>query len=112
MQDEVKVSQADRDTAAELAKLAERAAFGGNDAASFRQGVWDNDTATMGKFLRRVVEHRHQAERDTLARMEPVGEATPLAGSGGGFTIAVFHASKVPVGTKLYALPPAPEAGQ
>ena len=55
---------------------------------------------------------RQQAERDTLARIEPVGEAGPFAGSDGGFTTAVFHASKVPVGTPLYALPPAPEAGQ
>jgi hypothetical protein len=40
------------------------------------------------------------------AGVEPVGEAGAMPGSNGGFTMAAFEASKVPVGTKLYASPP------
>lgn len=38
----------------------------------------------------------------------PVGEAGPLTGSNGGFTMVAFSAEDVPVGTKLYAVPPTP----
>lgn len=40
---------------------------------------------------------------------EPVGEAGTMPGSSG-FTMACFHADKVPLGTKLYAAPQAPAA--
>jgi hypothetical protein len=32
----------------------------------------------------------------------PVGKADPLPGSGGGFTMGVFHGDLVPVGTELF----------
>jgi len=36
---------------------------------------------------------------------EPIGEAGPMPGSNGGFTMAAFKATDVPVGTKLYTSP-------
>jgi hypothetical protein len=39
---------------------------------------------------------------------EHVGEAAPMPGSNGGFTMAAFRSIDVPVGTKLYALPAPP----
>jgi len=36
---------------------------------------------------------------------EPMGEATTMPGTGGGFTMAVFNAVNVPTGTKLYTHP-------
>lgn len=45
-----------------------------------------------------------------VAVAEAVGEAGEMPGSNGGFTMAVFKASDVPLGTKLYAAPPAAEA--
>ena len=39
---------------------------------------------------------------------EPVGEAAPMAGSNGGFTMVAFEARKVPAGTKLYTRPADP----
>lgn len=36
---------------------------------------------------------------------QPVGEAGEMPGSNGGFTLAAFKASDVPVGTKLYTAP-------
>ena len=106
MQDEIKVTQIDREAAAEFLPMADEAC-GECERGLMRFGEMD-DHWLVQAFAR----HRHQAERDTRGRMEPVGEAGPFAGSDGGFTTAVFHASKVSVGTKLYALPPAPEAGQ
>jgi len=41
---------------------------------------------------------------------EAVGEAGEMPGSNGGFTMAVFKASDVPVGTKLYAATPTRES--
>ena len=41
-----------------------------------------------------------------LPKGEPVGEAGTMPGSSG-FTMAVFRADDVPVGTKLFAAPPA-----
>jgi hypothetical protein len=55
---------------------------------------------------------RLTAEVDRLTRekeQEPVGEAGPMPGSNGGFTMAAFKASDVPSGTKLYASPQASE---
>lgn len=37
---------------------------------------------------------------------EPVAEAGEMPGSNGGFTMAAFRASDVPIGTKLYTTPP------
>ena len=39
-------------------------------------------------------------------RGEPVGEAEAFMGSNGGFTMVVFEAAHVPVGTKLYTSAP------
>lgn len=36
---------------------------------------------------------------------EPVGEAGPMPGSNGGFTMAAFKADAVPLGSKLYLHP-------
>ncbi|GAA4169340.1 hypothetical protein [Shinella granuli] len=44
--------------------------------------------------------------------VEPVGEAEELPGSNDGFTIAVFKASDVPLGTKLYTSPPLSREGE
>lgn len=44
-------------------------------------------------------------EAKPSGEVEPVGEAVPMPGSNGGFTMAAFKASDVPPGTKLYAAP-------
>ncbi len=44
--------------------------------------------------------------------VEPVGETGEMPGSNGGFTMAVFKASDVPVGTQLYASPPLSREGE
>lgn len=38
--------------------------------------------------------------------VEPVAEAGEMPGSNGGFTMAAFRASDVPIGTKFYTTPP------
>jgi len=43
--------------------------------------------------------------------VEPVGEVGEMPGSNGGFTMAVFKASDVPLGTKLYRHPPLSREG-
>lgn len=69
MQDEVKVSQADREEA--LPILCHLYVKKGEEPALFiadvKAGKYD-DHYQIQAFAR----HRHQAERDTLARMEPV----------------------------------------
>ena len=45
------------------------------------------------------------------AEAQSVGEAGSLPGSNGGFTTAVFKASDVPVGAKLYTAPPSAPVG-
>ena len=68
MQDEVKVSQADREAAANLYLALDGGSVDPSDIAyaeTVRQGRCD-DSAAVQAFAR----HRHQAERDTLARME------------------------------------------
>ncbi|MFJ6322314.1 MULTISPECIES: hypothetical protein [unclassified Rhizobium] len=40
-----------------------------------------------------------------LIPVEPIGEAGPMPGSNGGFTMAAFKADDVPIGTKLYSAP-------
>lgn len=40
----------------------------------------------------------------------PVGIASAMPGSGGGFTMCAFKGSDVPVGTELYTAPPAQQA--
>lgn len=55
--------------------------------------------------------HRRMADAldaHIAAMGEPVGEASAMPGTNGGFTIATFRAAYVPVGTKLYLAPPAP----
>jgi hypothetical protein len=44
-------------------------------------------------------------KRPSAALSEPMGVAGEMPGSAGGFTIGVFKASDVPVGTKLYTRP-------
>ena len=45
-----------------------------------------------------------QAKIVEMERQEPVGTTGGMPGTTG-FTMACFHADKVPIGTKLYALP-------
>lgn len=115
MQDEVKVTQADREA-----------------AASFMQAYWEADAVRSGRndnhpSVKAIARHRHQAERETLARMEPVAWQRRRK-----FALASDPAGKVyqweqcsareatghferEAGYEyraLYTLPPAPEAGQ
>lgn len=54
---------------------------------------------------------QYKNERDTLrAKIEQMERQEPVGTTGGmpgttGFTMACFHADKVPIGSKLYALP-------
>lgn len=119
MQDEVKVSQAARDAAADLYLALDGGSVAPSDIAyaeTVRQGRCD-DSAAVQAFAR----HRAQAERETLARMEPVAwmyvrkvDAWPAAPN-------VLSNERWPANDSarpfwnefaLYALPPAPEAGQ
>lgn len=104
MQDEVKVSQADRVALGAI-----------DDALGF---LMDNEREIV---LAALARHRHQAERETLARMEPVAwmyvrkvDAWPTAPN-------ILSNERWPANDParpfwnelaLYALPPAPEAGQ
>jgi hypothetical protein len=58
----VDVTQADRDAAADLAEMAQRLSFGGNDAAAIRLGLWDTREPTnpddVAEFVHRVARHR------------------------------------------------------
>jgi hypothetical protein len=49
----------------------------------------------------------HIADAGNMVTAGAVGEAGPMPGSNGGFTMAVFMASDIPEGTKLFAAPPA-----
>jgi len=93
MQDEVKVSQADIECAIKIQNCQSS-----NFAAHY------------------IANYRHQAERETLARMEPVAW---MYERGGVKHVVTERATDLPafvaVGwteTPLFALPPAPEAGQ
>lgn len=56
--------------------------------------------------LRRLaqVEAEHAALLKAISDAEPVGTSTPMSGTVGGFTIAVFRGTDVPVDTPLYTL--------
>ena len=55
-----------------------------------------------------AIEEAITAIEEVLAqpKQEPVGEVVSMAGSAEGFTVCVFEAKNVPVGTKLYITPP------
>lgn len=70
-------------------------------------GEWPKDPETGLNDLSLVTLLRKTREDAAPAgRAEAVGEAGEMPGSNGGFTMAVFKASDVPLGTKLYAAPP------
>ena len=74
-------------------------------------GEWPKDPETGLNDLSLVTLLRKTREDAAPAgTAEAVGEAGEMPGSNGGFTMAVFKASDVPLGTKLYAAPPAAEA--
>jgi hypothetical protein len=56
--------------------------------------------------VRRLIARIRELERAQPAG-EAVGQAVPMPGTDGGFTMACFEASNVPIGTKVYAAPPA-----
>ena len=119
MQDEVKVSQADREAAANWFFEPTEAEVCEPFCRAIREGRDDGNTLVQAfaKFEQSI---RHQAERETLARMEPVA-FTALVGTrrerrriesvnelmrlinGGSFISEIRRVS---------TLPPAPEAGQ
>jgi len=75
------ITQADRDAAADLAEMAGRLAFGGNDAAAIRQGIWDSDDKDIGRFVRAVAALRSPEP----AQVEPVAWLHKLHMEGGQF---------------------------
>lgn len=97
---EVTVTQADREAAASVAVLVEMREL-------ILSGRADHHAEPFAR-------HRAQAERETLARMEPVAWMYERKG----FTPAVsmrdprLRYSDIENLQPLYALPPAPEAGQ
>lgn len=114
MQDEVKVSQADRGVFGEVLACLSTAneLRAAKDCNQAQQAIfWEQ------KALSVLARHRHQAERETLARMEPVAwlytsengkkQVTSLE-QWAPHIVAEIGATEV----ALYALPPAPEAGQ
>ncbi|WP_457659545.1 hypothetical protein [Sinorhizobium medicae] len=63
-----------------------------------------------GEFTKPL--YAHPAALDKPEAVETVGEAGEMPGSNGGFTMAVFKASDVPLGTKLYTRPADTDAAQ
>ena len=47
---------------------------------------------------------RLRAKIEQMEKQEPIGTTEGMPGTTG-FTMACFHADKVPIGSKLYALP-------
>ena len=112
MQDEVKVTHADREAAWPYAGfhcLPDRQMH-----ERWFSGYYDN--LGQGQAIRDFARHRHQAERDTLARMEPVAWMYEYRGGVVAVTATRYDRGTIKalgyVETPLYALPPAPEAGQ
>lgn len=68
-----------------------------------------DDRATYPASMIRRLIREDRARRAAPVAQEPVGEAGTMPGTSG-FTTAVFRASDVPVGTKLYAAPVAAQA--
>ena len=82
-----RVTEADRIAASDLANMAEGIAFGGNDAAAIRIGVWDDlDAGDISKFVHRVARHREQA---TAELVEALREAR-------GMLLGYIHAAGGP----------------
>lgn len=102
MQDEVKVTQIDREAAASVAVLVEMREL-------ILSGRADHHAEPFAR-------HRHQAERETLGRMEPVAWMYEYRGGVVAVTATRYDRGTIKalgyVETPLYALPPAPEAGQ
>lgn len=115
---EAEVTQADREAA--LPILCHLYVKKGEEPALFiaevKAGKYDDHYQ-----IQALARHRHQAERETLARMEPV--AWMYEREGHQPQVSLFRwrdivDGKLVIGcgdwteTPLYALPPAPEAGQ
>lgn len=66
------------------------------------------DADTLGLSASRI----RSCLLDKPEAAETVGEAGEMPGSNGGFTMAVFKASDVPLGTKLYTRPADTDAAQ
>lgn len=60
------------------------------------------DINELAQYKNERDELRTRIER--MERQEPVGTTGGMPGTTG-FTMACFHADKVPIGSKLYALP-------
>jgi len=107
MQDEVKVSQADR----EAAWRHRPSCYKEHDHTDWLAGKYDSAAKVIQAFAR----HSHQAERDTLARMDAAAVIRFDRGTPGNENEMpkVISCVWMPDGEyTLYALPPAPEAGQ
>lgn len=118
MQDEVKVTQADREAA--YGAYFECYDTAPNDLwlQAMLEGRHDEDS-----LIQVLARHRHQAERETLARMEPVAWMYSWRKwfrydderdwcDGYLSRTKPRDSDDVRNVTPLYALPPAPEAGQ
>ena len=93
---EAGVTQADRDALEAI-----------DDALGF---LMDNEREIV---LAALARHRQQAERDVIARMEPVavvGNNWRLLWASGEALTAIVQRTGIKVGSPLYALPTPPEA--
>lgn len=99
--DKIDVSQADRllvaDMLDEVSTLIDHNGIG-QVADLIRDGEYDEHDCVK-------IAARHRLATRTDAT--PVAESSAMPGSNGGFTMATFKASDVPVGTPLYTHPPA-----
>lgn len=99
-QEEVEVTQADREAAASVAVLVEMREL-------ILSGRADHHATPFAR-------HRQQAERDVIARMEPVavvGNNWRLLWASGETLTAIVQRTGIKIGSPLYALP-TPPAGE
>lgn len=105
--DEVKVTQADREAVDAFHRDSFRALFETTD-----EGSEDQLNRAHKLLCQAFAHHRHQAERETLARMEPVAWMYERKGP---WPARYFHDKRAPAyldegegwtETPLYALPP------
>lgn len=111
MQDEVTVTQIDREAAANWFFEPTEAEVCEPFCRAIREGRDDGNT-----LVQTLARHRAQAERETLARMEAVAWMYEYRGGVVAVTATRYDRGTIKalgyVETPLYALPPAPEAGQ
>ena len=67
MADTVSVTQADATFVADILELAETLELAGNDLASIRNGIWNDEPSDLGRLLRMAAKHRRASTQPAPA---------------------------------------------